>query len=62
MYVMDSFGTLHSLSISVCSRSTWSPPGEAGLILPISLPPSAAKALQSSAILAVAGCHHASFC
>lgn len=45
---------LFSLSLSVCSQCTWSPPGEAGLILPIPLPPLAAKTLQSSAVLACA--------
>lgn len=60
MCVMNSLeGPIPSPSLS---ESTWSPPGGAGLILPVLLPPSAAKALQSSAILAERRCHHASFC
>lgn len=62
MYVMNSFGRPDSLSICVYSQSTWSPSGEAGLILPIPLPLLPAKALRSSAILAVPRCHHGSFC
>lgn len=60
MCVMNSLeGPIPSPSLF---ESTWSPPRGAGLILPILLPPSAAKALQFSAVLAEPRCHHASFC
>lgn len=57
---MSGFRRSDSLPPSLCLFSVYPAPSWGGWAIP--LPPSATEALQSSAILAVPWCHHASLC